>query len=146
MWLIYPISQVEKKNLLPLSNCVSVAHSFLVRDVSPCPPPPLRAVNLSSLNLCRSRVSCPNLWVHMCVWNTLLSYNHLSPLDLAIFLLLLYRWLGSEGRGLTKTFHLGLRAQISHSLHNVQLWVHVNFNLMHQEASLWIVKGTDLCV
>ena len=31
-----------------------------------------------------------------------------------------------EGRGLIKTFYLGLSAPKSHSLHTVQLWVSVN--------------------
>lgn len=54
-----------------------------------------------------------------CVWKTLLTWFHPSPLDLELFPLPLFP--EPEGRDVMKTFHSELIATVSHSLHIVQL-------------------------
>lgn len=106
-----------------LSQQVSSANSVLVRGGTLCPLP------FSVLRLClvQALCVCHSLWVHACI-NSVVSvwcsypgvFHHLW--FLTIFLLpLLHRSRSLEGRGLTETSHLGMRALKTHLLHVVQL-------------------------
>lgn len=147
---VCPVRLHWRELIFFLCKWLSGGDSFLVRDGSPCPLPPLSDGTPSGLDLCRPRACCHSLCafisasVLLCLED--FPWSHLSPLALFIFLSpLLQSSLSPEEKCLMKTSHLGLSVPKSLSLCELSsCGSHTSSHLLQESSLMMDEQDVDL--